>query len=158
MKLYWESSEFAATIIPRKYLYSSNDFPPLKVTGFKSNEAILSKLYENDLAFKNSDRYIIQDVPNELVNSPILKFKTRYMKDSLEVRTNEPTNAYVALLSHYPNPLENFENTGMSMSLLQLEKNQSKGSKRLVAKKSSRLVIYKRSFNKGKIQIKLNLS
>lgn len=73
------------------------------------------------------------------------------------VKTNEPTNAYVAVLAHYPNPLSlSWENTGMSLTLLQLDKNQTKGSKRLVAKKSSRLVVYKRSFNKARIQIKLN--
>jgi hypothetical protein len=157
IRLLWQSKDFQETLIKKKYLLSSFNFSPLKITEYDVEESQLRRLHEDDTAFINSDRYIIQDIPVEFVGSPVLKFKSRYMKDYLVVKTNEPTSIYIALLAHYPFPLSMYyENTGMSMSLLQLDRNQSKGSKKLIAKKSSRLVIYKRSFNKGRIQVKFN--
>jgi hypothetical protein len=156
-KLFWQSRDFQETIIQSDYLYSSFDFNPLKIYDYDPEEMILRRLRDNDQAFINSDRYILQDVPSEFINFHILKMKTRYTKDSIVLKTNEPTSVYIALLAHYPNPLPStFENTGKSMSLLEIDKNQSKGSKRLVAKKSGKLIIYKRSYNKGNIQINLN--
>ena len=92
-----------------------------------------------------------------MLNTSVLKLKTRYMPDSLEVKTNTPTTAYVAILAHYPNPLpSDYENTGLSMSLLQVIDRTStgKGAKKFVAKKSAKLVIYQKKFTKGLIQIK----
>jgi hypothetical protein len=91
IKLLWSSSEFPARIIPKKYLYSTNDFPPLKVTGFNPNEAILSKLYENDLAFKNSSK-IIKYIPEEIQDKK--SFATNIIEiifDSQEQNLNENT-------------------------------------------------------------------
>lgn len=155
MRLFWQSEETMEHIIPTKYLYSAYSFNPLKITGFRNDIAKLTKLHENDYAFLNSVYYILQDIPPEFLNTSILKLPTRYIDDSLNVQTTGPTNVYIALLAHYPNPLpDDFDNTGISMSLLQLDKNQSKGSKKLIAKKSSRLIIYKKMFNKGAVQIK----
>lgn len=156
-KLFWQSRDFQESLIHSNYLYSSFDFNPLKIYDYDPEEMNLRRLRDNDQAFLNSDRYILQDVPSEFINFHILKMKTRYIKDSISLKTNEPTSVYISILAHYPNPLSpTFENTGKSMSLLEFDKNQSKGSKRLVAKKSGKLIIYKNSYNKGNIQIKLN--
>jgi hypothetical protein len=158
MRLFWQSDDFKKSILPQGFLYSAHFFPPLKITGHNSEEIQLRRLHEEDFAFFNSDKYILQDIPTEFVNDTMLKLKTRYVQDKLEVKANTPTNAYVAYLAHYPNPFNDmdFEDTGLSMSLLQLDKNQGKGSKKLVAKKSARLLIYKKRFVKGLIQIKFN--
>jgi hypothetical protein len=157
LRLSWYSDEFEETIIPKKYLYRSNDFPPLKVTGFSNEDALLRKLNENDPAFKNSDRYIIQDIPEEFIGSAVLKYNTRIMKDVLTFYINTPAVIYVAYLAHYPNPLPlEFENTGQTLSLLQIDKNANKNAKKLIAKKSGLLLIYKKKFSMGSVKIHLN--
>ena len=85
--------------------------------------AIVRKLYENDQAFKNSERYILQDVPFEFHGTSVMKFNSRFDKEVITFHINTPSIIYVAFLAHYPNPLpEDFENTGQKMSLLQLDK------------------------------------
>jgi hypothetical protein len=157
MKLFWASSEFQETILPNKYLYSSNDFPPLKVTGFSSNEAVLSKLYENDVSFKNSDRYIIQDIPLEFLSATSLKYDTLFKKDDISFHINTPSIVYIGLISHYPNPLPHvFENTGMVISLLEIDKTGKNNGKKIIAKSSATLQIYKHRYGMGEATIKLN--
>jgi len=153
----WSNEEFEESIIRKKNLYSSFSFPPLKITGYNSNENQLRKLHENDFAFINSDKYVLQDIPFKFINSFVLKFKTRYNSDSISIESNTPSIIYIAILSHYPNPLPAiFTDTGLSMSLVQVDKIEQKGSKRFQAKKSAKLNIYKRKFNKGFIKISLN--
>jgi len=157
IKLYWYNEEIKEKIIAGRYLYSSNSFPPLKVFDFNYNDSTLKKLYENDTAFKNSDNYLLQDIPPEFVGSSMLKMITRFQKDVLLFSVNTPTIVYVAYLSHYPKFLpEEFENTGLVMSLLQIDKGLVKTAKRLTAKKSGKLLIYKKKFAKGEVRIKLH--
>ena len=157
IRLFWQNSDFNEELIASKYLYSSFFYDPIKITEYDIKESEIKRLHENDYAFMNSDRYILQDIPKDLLNSPTLKLKSRFEKDVLSFNSNTPINVFIGLISHYPNPLrDDFENTGLYMSLLQLDKNQTKGSKKLIAQKSAKLVIYKKSFNKGNVQIKLN--
>lgn len=156
IKLEWSNDEFDEIIIKTNYLYSSFSFAPLKITGYNTNDNQLRKLHENDFAFINSDKYIIQDIPPKFINAFVLKFKTRFNGDMISIRSNSPTMVYIAVLGHYPNPLPSmFTDTGESMSLIQIDKSEQKGSKRFQAKKSGKLQIYKKKFNKGIIQVKL---
>ena len=157
IKLTWNSDEFDEYILPKKYLYRSNSFPPLKVTGFSNEDAFLRKLDENDPAFKNSDRYILQDIPEEFIGSSVLKYNTRVFKDQLTFHINTPAVVYIGYLAHYPNPLPlEFENTGLTMSLLQIDKNANKNAKKLIAKKSGLLYIYKKKYSMGSVKVPLN--
>ena len=157
IKIYWSNEEFKEEIIPKQYLYSSNSFPPLKVFDFNNNDSSLKKLYENDTAFKNSDAYLLQDIPPEFLGSTMLKMITRYQKDEIKFSVNTPAIVYVAYLSHYPKFLpEEFENTGLVMSLLQIDKGMVKTAKKLTAKKSGKLLIYKKKYAKGEVKIKLH--
>jgi len=157
IKLLWSNEELGENSITTRYLYSSFSFPPLKITGYNPNENQLRKMHENDFAFTDSDKYILQDIPPKFINAFVLKFKTRYHSDIVTIKSNSPTMVYVAILSHYPNPLPGlYTDTGLTMSLIQVDKMEGKGSKRFQAKKSGQLKIYKKKFNKGLIQIRLN--
>ena len=82
--------------------------------------------------------------------SSTLKLKSRYLKDFIEFNISVSGYIYIGILSHYPNPLPyDFENSGFSISLLQLDKTQSKSTKRLYAKKSAQLILYKKKIEKG---------
>ena len=127
IKIYWSSDEIDEIIIPKKYFYSNNSFPPLKITDYNTKEAIIRKLYDNDLAFKNSDTLLSQDIPTEYLGANTLKFNSRIKTKSLKFRLNSPAIVYAAYLSHYPNPLpSDFENTQQYMNLLEIDKNISK--------------------------------
>jgi hypothetical protein len=157
IRLFWMNSDFPERMISTQYYFTSYFYDPIKITEYNMKELELRRLHENDNAFIGSDRYILQDIPKEFINFGTLKLKSRFMGDELSFRTNTPINVFVGIISHYPNPLSNdFENSGMSMSLLQLDKNQVKGSKKLTAKKSAKLVIYKKPFNRGDVKIRLN--
>jgi len=155
LKLMWKNEEFNEEFIPTKYLYSANTFPPLKVFDFNINDSTLKKLYENDTAFKNSDRYLLQDIPPEFLGSTMLKMTTRYQGDQLKFSVNTPTIVFIAYLSHYPKFLpDEFENTGLVMSLLQVDKGLNKTAKKLTAIKSGKLLIYQKKFAAGEVKIK----
>jgi hypothetical protein len=157
VKLSWSNEDFKETIIPNKYLMTSYEQNALKITNYDTNEAQLRKLKENDSAFNNSDRYILQDIPFEFLNSSMFKLKTRYMKDSIDFNISVDGYIYIGVLSHYPNPLTyDFEYTGNNISLLQLEKSQAKSIKRLYANKSGQLVLYRKRIDKGYVKINFN--
>ena len=157
IRLYWENEEWEERIIDKNYLYSSFSYPPLKIKGYSPEEVGLSKLSENDYAFLDSKSFIVQDIPNELESLTQLKLKSLYLHNELEVYASTPSNVYVAILSHYPNPLDSdWEDTGLSMSLLQIDNSNNKATKKLIAKKSAELKIYKRKYKKGIVKISLS--
>lgn len=136
----------------------------MKITNFSKDLAIVRKLYENDYAFKNSEKFIIQDIPYKFHGTSVMKFNTRVDRELISFHINTPSMIYVAFLAHYPNPLrDDFENTGFKMSLLQLDDSTEKKSVKLLiikkkqfAKKSSLLLIYKKKFPLGLVKIPLN--
>jgi hypothetical protein len=156
MKLMWSSNEFDEVVIPQSKLNTLNTFPPLKVSGFNSDLLMVRKLIENDLAFKNSENYIIQDIPREFKGLTSLKTTLHYSEDSIEFSINIPVIVYIAHLSHFPNPLpSSFENTGERLSLLQVNKPKLPTDK-IESKFSSPMNIMKQKFDTGIVNIKLN--
>ena len=154
MKLTWATDEWEEQVIPRKYLYTTNGYPPLKITEFPPEEAIVRRLIENDLAFKNSRTYILQDIPKEYLGAPTLKWNTRIKSEVASFHINAPNVVYIAYLAHYPNPLPgDYENTQQSMSLIQIEEKANKNQKKYIARKSGMLRIFKKTYPEGKITI-----
>jgi hypothetical protein len=158
VRLYWQSDEFEETLVSRMYLYSSNSYAPLKVSGFSSDTAVVRKLLENDLAFKNSEEYILQDIPTEFQGSTTLKLNVKHMDKELKFYSNIPVIVYLGRLAHYPNPIPNdFENTGEYMSLLQIKKpNNNQSHQSIDSNRSALIEIHKKKFDAGKILIPLN--
>ena len=158
MKLMWSSNEFDELVIPQSKLNTLNTFPPLKISGFNSDLMMVRKLLENDLAFKNSVNYIIQDIPRDYKGLTTMKLTEHYSEDLLEFNINIPTIIYVAYLSHFPNPLpQDFENTGDRMSLLHVTPPKQPTDK-IESKFSAPLIIMKKKFDSGKVSIPLNKS
>ena len=154
MKLTWATDEWEEQVIPRKYLYTTNGYPPLKITEFPPQEAVVRRLIENDLAFKNSRTYILQDIPKEYLGAPMLKWNTRIKSGVATFHINAPNVVYIAYLAHYPNPLPNdYENTQQSMSLIQIEEKANKNQKKFIARKSGMLRIFKKTYPEGNIRI-----
>ena len=105
----------------------------MKITNFSKDLAIVRKLYENDYAFKNSEKFIIQDIPYKFHGTSVMKFNTRVDRELISFHINTPSMIYVAFLAQYPNPLRDD-----------------------FAKKSSLLLIYKKKFPLGLVKIPLN--
>ena len=121
----WSSDEFHKKIINKKYLYSGNNYSPLKISNLNNEIAVLRKLNENQFAFKNSEKYIIQDIPLLYQGKNALIFNTRVDKNVISFNINTPSINYIAFLAHYPYPLnDGFENTVLKMTLLQLDNNK----------------------------------
>jgi hypothetical protein len=158
VKVFWSSNEFDEMIIPHAYLYSQNTQSPLKVSGIKSEIAVVRKLNENDLAFKNSDKYVLQDIPTKFRGLTCIKLNTKYMESELKFELNMPAYVYIGRLAYYPNPVPvDYENTNEFMSLLQLEKvgqNQQPGV--INATHSALIKIYRKKYDAGQITIALD--
>jgi hypothetical protein len=156
--LSWSNDEWEDAVIPQAYLYSENSYSPLKISGISSELAIIRKLYENDLAFKNSDEYILQDIPNDYRGSNSLKLNTKYMGNDLTFVINIPIYVYIGSLDFYPHPLpDNFEDTNQTMSLLHVNKSFAvAGSKMIYADRSGVIKIFRKKFEAGKVNIKLD--
>jgi len=120
-------------------------------------------VYENDLYFKDSDSYIMQDIPTQFLGSKCLKFPIKYSKDKIKFTINTAQMVYLAVLSHYPNPLpEEFLKSEFKMSILEFDhtqlKRQKKSSKKVTAEKSGVLVFYEKFFPPGLVEIPLKLT
>lgn len=156
IRLKWATEEWEEQIIPKKFLFTRNSFAPLKITGFSPDMAIVRNLFENDLAFKNSRSYLIQDIPDDYLGSPTLKFNTRVKTNKISLQINAPVIVYVAYLAHYANSLpEEFEDTQQSLNLVEIEERINPEQKRILAKRSGMMKIMKKTFPEGKINIPL---
>lgn len=157
IKLQWESDEFNIRDIKMKDLYSVNSLPPLKVTDYDTDQAILRKLHEGDDFFKDSNRYIIQDIPYEFRGASSLKFKKRYIGNDLYFQVNTKCIVYIGILEHYPNPLPgDFMNSGYKFQLLQIENITKTTTKKFIASKASPIDIYQKEFSQGVVRIPLS--
>jgi hypothetical protein len=158
IKLYWSSNEFDEMLIPKSYLYSHHTLSPLKISGFTNETAVIRKLLENDLAYKNSDKYVLQDVPEIYRGSHCLKLNTKFMDNELKFELNMPAYVYIGKLYHYPNPIPlEFENTNEFMTLLQIEKPGPNNQSGVInAERSAIIEIYKKRYDKGHISIPLD--
>jgi len=160
IKALWSSKEFEETILTKNNLSSLNTFAPLKISGFNSDFIIVRKLLENDLAFKNSDKYILQDIPKDYKGATTIKLIQKYVEDTLNFEINIPAYVYIARIEYFPNPLPtDFENTGDMMSILEVnppKNNQS--TDRFESRFSAAMKIYRKKFDAGKISIPLNKS
>lgn len=157
VNLSWESDEFDLKIIEKKYLYSTNNLVPLKVTYFNSEYMLFSRINNNETFFKNSKNYIIQDLPNEFNNLSCLKFNTNIQEDVINFKLNTKSIVYVGFLSHYPNFLnDDFENTGYKFQLLELDNFTTDSKFKIKAKKSSTVLIFKKEFSQGQATIEIN--
>jgi hypothetical protein len=158
MKLMWSSREFDEVIIPKLKLKTLNTFAPLKISGFNSDLMMVRKLKENDLAFKDSVNYILQDIPKDFKGAFTIKLNEQYKEDSIEFEINIPAIIYVAHLVHLPNPLpQDFEHTGERMSLLHIIAPKNINEK-VESKFSAPMVIFKKNYDSGKVSIPLTKS
>jgi len=80
----------------------------MKLKGFDMEKMTLAKLDENSLAFKNSKLLFLTDIPLMFKGLPSVKFNTRYHNKYIKFELNTPQYVYVAVGSHYPNPLPDF--------------------------------------------------
>jgi hypothetical protein len=158
IKLYWQSDDFEERIVSKNYLYTQNSFSPLKLSGFTHEVAVVRKLLENDLAFKNSDQYVIQDIPIDFRGSTCLKLNFKYTEKELKFNSNIPVVVYIGRLAHYPKPIPSeFENTGEFMTLVKINKSSPNSSqKKIETNRSALIKLYKKKFEAGKISIPLN--
>lgn len=159
LKLYWSSDEFDERIVSKRVLYTQSANPPLKIVGISSETMIVRKLLENDLAFKDSNKYVLQDIPKDYEGLTCLKLDVKYKQPILSFELNIPSYVYIARFIHFPNPLANdFENTGEKLSILEVPTNpNSVGQVRFQSIRSGVMKIYRKKFDAGYISIPLNM-
>ncbi len=155
LKLLWNSDEFQEKIISQKNLFSQNANPPIKIN---SEHFPIRKLIENDLAFKDSAKYILQDIPNDYVGSTCLKLNTKFKEASINFEVNIPTYVYIGRFEHYPKSIFNdWENTGERLSILEIsQKPNSVDRLKFESIRSGVMKIYRKKFDAGFISIPLN--
>lgn len=158
LKLYWASDDFEEKIVSRNDLYSQSANPPIKITNIHSDNMITRKLIENDLAFKDSSKYVLQDIPEDYVGSTCIKLDKKYKDPSINFEVNISTYVYVARFEHYPKCLSNdWENTGERLSILEVPTTlNSVGQTRFDSARSGVMKIYRKKFDAGYISIPLN--
>ncbi len=158
LKLSWSSDEFEERIVSQKDFYSQSANPPIKITSINSETMITRKLLENDLAFKDSRKYVLQDIPQDYVGSTCIKLDTKFKEPSINFEVNIPTYVYVARFVHYPKCLSSdWENTGERLSILEVNTQpNSVGQTKHDSTRSGVMKIYRKKFDAGYISIPLN--
>jgi hypothetical protein len=61
--LKWTCDKIKEEVIPKQYLYKTDSAPPLKCSGFNAKDVELGILQDGDTAFKDSEFYIMQEIP-----------------------------------------------------------------------------------------------
>lgn len=161
VKLFWYTDEMDEEIIDKKFLYSEDNVPSFKLSGINPEIGVVRKLEENDLAFKDSKTFIIQDIPTEYRGNPSLKLASSFKMNKLEFTTNIPINVYIAKIDFYERPFpDDFENMNQFMSLLEINEPDDKDKPNLQfnAVSSSLLRIYKKKYQIGRIKIPITKS
>ena len=157
IKLFWQSEEFYETKINKKYLFSQDPLPILKVTNYNiyNNEGLFfTKIYNNQFFFHNNKKFIIQDLPFEFTGAPCLKLITKYKQNEIKFNINTKSIVYIGTLDSYPNPLPNdYENTGIKFQILQID--DFSKDKIIKAKKSSSVSLFKKEYPQGLVDIPL---
>ena len=153
LKLYWKTNTFEQTIINTKYLFPSMIKEPIK-TSIDSSIGEIKRLYENDFAFKDTNEYILQDIPDEYKGLQTIKLNFNNNNDIIEFETNENNIVlYVATISTSPILFkEEFLATNDFLSLLKINRNElSIGY--IESEESYLMSISRRSISKGKNQL-----
>lgn len=161
IKLSWSSDAMEEETIEKQYLFPENILAPGKLSGISNEIGVMRKLNDNDLAFKDSKLFIIQDIPREYLGSPSLKLNSLYKSDSIKFKLNIPMIVYVAKPEHYPRAFDDdFENMNQFLTVLEMDEPSEKEKEKLTfeAKNSMLFRIYKKKFEAGYVEIKLNKS
>ena len=159
IKFTWSSDAMEEEIVEKQYLFPENILAPGKLSGLSKEIGVMRKLNENDLAFKDSKLFILQDIPREYLGSPSLKLNSLYKMDSIKFKLNIPMIVYVAKPEHYPRAFDDdFENMNQFLSVLEMDEPSDKEKEKLTfeAKNSMLFRIYKKKFEAGLVDIKLN--
>jgi len=166
LNLYWESECLEEMIISKRYLYADNSPSPVKISSGGSsdksgsgNGGVMRKLIENDMAFKDTDKYMIMDIPRVFLGLPCLKLDSKYTDKEINFSVSEPSIVYVGVMDHFPNPLRSdWDETGQYMTLMEI--NQEKSSKfpgKIYGERSTVLRIMRKKYRSGNIRIPLDL-
>lgn len=163
IKLSWYTDFFDEEIVPTKYLFENNVHPPLKLHGISAESGVLRFFEENDLAFKDSQNYIIKDLPREYIGSKCLKLPFILKEKEINFETNVPIYVYIAKIEHYPTPFSDFEDMNQKFTVLEIDQKQLKVSEQeinsvVLAKDSYPMRIFRKKFKKGKVSIPLSLT
>jgi hypothetical protein len=158
IKLFWYTDEIEESVINTRFLFNDNKFPAFKLSGLDRDFAVSRKLNENDLAFKDSTNYVLQDIPLEYRGNPTIKLPNSYKLENLEFISNIPINVFIGKINYYPRPFPgDFENMSQYMSLLEVAEppEDQKRNLKFEAKNAALMGIYKKKFPAGKIKIPL---
>lgn len=150
LKLYWKTNTFEQTIINTKYLFPSMIKEPIK-SSIDSSIGNIKRLYENDFAFKDTNEYILQDIPDEYKGLQTIQLNFNNNNDIIEFETNENNIVlYVATISTSPLLFkEELLATNDFLSLLKINRNDlSRGN--IESEESYLMSISRRSISKGK--------
>ena len=159
LNLYWESDHLEEKIISKRYLYSNNNPSPMKIGNIDKNMGIIRKLAENDMAFKDSDRYMLMDVPILYLGLQTLKLNTKYTEKNISFQITEPSIIYVAVIENFPNPLpKDWDDTGQYMTLMLIDPIASaKTPGKIYGESSTMLQIFRKKYIPGTVNIPLEI-
>lgn len=123
IQLLWKCNFFTETQVEQIYLYPNKPKKQLKVIA-DPNIGIPKRLYENDLAFKDSELFIIQDIPNYYEGLKSIKLNCKKPTEHFTFEVNKDINIYIAIPEQgFIDPPQDFIDTGEELSVLAIEDN-----------------------------------
>ena len=124
LRLLWETNRIQKVLIQSKYFNKENEKPPASPSGNSANNCVIRPSRNFDLAFKDSDEYIIKDIPEELLGIPRIKYIRLFKESEIKVTMNTDSSVYIAFQKHLPPPvnLDKCDDTGLELMLAQIEK------------------------------------
>ena len=166
-KFLWVNKVFGEKIVETRYLYPALIKDSIRIN-IDQKIGVTKRLYENDLAFKDSLNYIIQDIPDDYKGLQAIKlnFNKEDGKENKEIEfeiNQDDVVMYFAKLYGSPLNIEGvYYDLSDYLSILEIDnqeiakvkdnKNLS-GPRKIKSKNAYVMKIYKRYINKGKNKI-----
>ncbi|MCQ2818886.1 MAG: PA14 domain-containing protein [archaeon] len=161
LKLTWRCSAFNQCPVEQEYTYTEYPKENFKIF-INPDKGTAKKLFQNDLAFKDSEDFILQDIPAQYFGMPSIKLFINQKNEYLTFETTTPAIMYVGLVDKgYVLPPNGFQETGDTISLLQLESGiydytniNKKYQRKMYSKDSWPMKLYQYKLRPGKQNIK----
>lgn len=155
--LSWECEKIKEEVIPQAYLFKSDKAAPLKMSGFSEKDVELDILQDGDTAFKDSDLFILQDIPQKYQGLTQLKTIHDYAEDSFNFEASADAIIYVGLKEEDAGAISGFDNAEFQITVLRIAKDAKKDEEcKIKAHEAIVFNVYKKNFKKGPVEIPLN--
>jgi len=120
------------------------------MTGIKEKDVELDILQDGDTAFKDTELYILQDIPQKLQGLTQLKTNYEFKEPAFEFEASADAVVYLGILKADVALISDMEPAGIQITVLRIAKDAKKDKEcKIKAHEALLFTVFKKKFPKG---------